>query len=261
VVYDLITTNAERGWKRPIYFTSVSGYDFNFLNTYLRLEGTVYRFTPIAGGLMGGEPKAIDDYRLYDNLVNKYKYYGMKEKKNFFLDDKASYVLSPEGGIQHWASLLCRYYQTEMENFERYKKTVDSGKSVMPPPGFKDAKDFIAYYKDSMPIYKKRCVDVINKMLLEMPESVIPMRRDVKMEYGMMMLDLGEEKTAKDLLTKSVKECAEYIKYFKRWEDENWGMREVEYSKQISQQIIQTCKVKGKQNWATEFDGLLKSAI
>jgi hypothetical protein len=25
---DLITQNAKTGWKRPIYFTSVSGYDF-----------------------------------------------------------------------------------------------------------------------------------------------------------------------------------------------------------------------------------------
>jgi hypothetical protein len=260
VVYDLITTNAEKGWKRPIYFTSVSGYDFNFLNSYLRLEGMVYRFTPIPGGLMGGEPKAIDDYRLYNNLVNKYKYYGMKEKKNFFLDDKASYVLSPDGGVQRWALLLSRYYQNEISMYDQYKKTIDSGKDVNPPAGFKDPKQYLAFYKDSMPIYRKRAVDVINEIITEIPESISPLRRDVKMEFGMVLLDLGEEKLAKDMLTKSVKDCAEFIQYFKRWEEENWAIREVEFSKQISQQIIQTCKVKGKQNWAAEFEGYLRKA-
>jgi len=197
---------------------------------------------------------------LYNNLVNKYKYYGMKEKKNFFLDDKASYVLSPDGGVQRWALLLSRYYQGEISAYEQYKKTIDSGRTVTPPPGFKDAKEYVDAYKDSMPVYRKRAVDVIKEMLVEIPEKIAPMRRDVKMEYGMVMLDLGEEKMAKELLTGAVKECADFIVYFKRWEEENWGMREVEYSKQISQQIIQTCKIKGKQNWATEFEGYLRKA-
>jgi hypothetical protein len=111
-----------------------------------------------------------------------------------------------------------------------------------------------------MPIYRKRAVDVINEIITEIPESISPLRRDVKMEFGMVLLDLGEEKLAKDMLTKSVKDCAEFIQYFKRWEEENWAIREVEFSKQISQQIIQTCKVKGKQNWAAEFEGYLRKA-
>jgi hypothetical protein len=85
VVYDLIATNAAQGWKRPIYFTSVSGYDFNSLNSFLQLEGLVYKFVPINGGADGGQPRKINDYLTYRNLVHNYGYYGMKEKKNLYL--------------------------------------------------------------------------------------------------------------------------------------------------------------------------------
>lgn len=254
VVYDLITTNAETGWKRPIYFTSVSGYDFNFLNPYLQLEGLAYRFVPVFGGADGGQPRKVADYQLYNNIVNKYKYYGMKEKKNFFLDDKAAYV---PGDLQQMSLILAKYYLAEIETFDRYKKTLDSGKNVLPPPGYGDQKTYMATMTDSIPVYRKRAVDVINKMLTEMPEDVCPIRRDIKADMAITLIMLGEDKKGKALLDRSMDECLQFARFFRLWEDEPWAQREVGNSQYLLNQASNFIKSKGDEARAQKYKNML----
>ncbi|MBS3915919.1 MAG: DUF2723 domain-containing protein [Bacteroidetes bacterium] len=252
VVYDLITTNAEQGWKRPIYFTSVSGYDFNYLNPYLQLEGLVYRFVPIRGGVSGGnQPTKISDIHLYNNLVNNYSYYGMNKKKNFYLDDKAAYV--PQD-MQQYGLMLGYYYQNEIRQYEGVKKALDSGKIVAPPPGFADINGYVSFYKDSIDVYKKRIVTVLNKILTEIPESVMPMRRDMKTEYAMLLVEFGDDKNGKKLLDMAMNDNIQYYKYFLRYQDEfRWGSIEVGNSQALINQIISFCNQKGKKDWANQY--------
>lgn len=254
VVYDLITTNAETGWKRPIYFTSVSGYDFNYLNPFLQLEGLVYRFVPINGGADGGQPRRIADFQLYNNIVNRYKYYGMKEKKNFYLDDKAAYV---PGDLLQMSLMLAKYYQAEIETFERYKKTIDSGKNVLPPMGYGDAKTYVTTMTDSIPVYRKRAVTAINKMLAEMPEKVAPMRRDIKADMALTLIMLGEEKQGKALLDRAMEECVQFAKFFRRWDEEGWAQREVGNSQYLLNQAATFAKSRGKTDWENKYKQML----
>lgn len=251
VVYDLIATNAEQGWKRPIYFTSVSGYDFNFLNDYLQLEGLVYRFVPIRGGSQSSQPVKVADYKLYDNLMNKFRYYGMKEKKNFYLDDKAAYV--PNDLMQYGQILAGTYYQ-EISNYEQVKKAVDSGKVINPPPGYTDAATYLAAVKDSIPVFRKRAVDVLNKIITEIPETVLPMRRDMKTEYGILLVNLGDEKNGKKMLDKAMSDNVEFAKYFAKWAEEyEWAAREVGNSQYLIKRIIDFCTQQGKTDWAGQY--------
>jgi hypothetical protein len=252
----LIATNAEQGWKRPIYFTSVSGYDFNFLNSYLQLEGLVYRFVPINGGQDGGQPRKINDYKTYQNLVNNYRYYGMKEKKNFFLDDKAAYV---PGDLQQMALMLAKYYYAEVDNYRGYMKAKESQKITVPPPGFKDVATFEKVMGDSVEVYRKRGIDVIQKMLTEMPETVCPIRRDIKVEMGITLIYLGDTEKGRQVLNRAMEECVQYAKYFSKWDDEMWAQREIGNSQYLIQQAMLFAKQQGLKDLESKYQGLLQS--
>ena len=256
VVYDLITTNAAQGWKRPIYFTSVSGYDFNFLNSFLQLEGLVYKFVPINGGADGGQPRKINDYKTYQNLVHKYRYYGMKEKKNFYLDDKAAYV---PGDLQQMALILSKYYYAEVDNYNNYMRAKDSIRITLPPPGFKDVATFEKVMGDSVELYRKRGIEVIHKMLTEMPEKVCPIRRDIKTEMGITLINLGDVDKGKQVLNRAMEECVQFAKYFSRWDDEDWAQREIGNSQYLIQQSMLFAQQKGLKDLETKYKNMLQS--
>lgn len=84
VILDLLNTNE---WKRPIYYAVTVGSDsYLGLNRYLSLEGMAYRITPKTGGLFSkGETVNID--RTYDNLMHKFKWGGIAENPNIYLDE------------------------------------------------------------------------------------------------------------------------------------------------------------------------------
>lgn len=258
VVYDLIAKNAETGWKRPIYFTSVSGYDFNNLNPYLQLEGLVYRFVPIRGGANSqNQPNKVADFQLYNNLVHKFKYYGMKEKKNYYLDDKAAYV---PNDLQQYGLILGSYYMQDITEYERVKKFIDSGKVVGPPPGYADINSYMVAMKDSIPVYRKRAIEALNKIITEIPESVMPMRRDMKTEYGTLLVELGDEKNGKKMLDMAMEDNIQFARYFSRWDEQySWAAREVQNSNYLMKRIKDFCKEKGKTEWLNKYNQMSSS--
>jgi hypothetical protein len=90
IVLDIIATNAEQGWKRPIYFTTTTGGGaYMGLDEYFRHEGLTFRLVPIKS------PKdmrgLIDPDLLYDKLMNVYVW-GNMEKGTMNLDEKAQLV-------------------------------------------------------------------------------------------------------------------------------------------------------------------------
>jgi hypothetical protein len=252
VFMDLITQNAKTGWKRPIYFTSVSGYDFFDVNDYLQLEGLVYKFVPIKGGSNSRQPQRVADYKMYSNLVKSYKYYGMKEKKNFFLDDKAAYV---PGDLQQMAMLLAKTYLNKIKTYEQYQAQVAKvGVAGAPvPSGFRSVEDYLDREKDSLGVYRSRAKEVLNHILTEIPETVMPMRKEYKVDYGITLLELGDEANAKKVLDRAVKDCVQYGTYFVKWEDQMFGAREVQMSQDILKSIIDECERLGKKDWAAEY--------
>ncbi len=251
VFMDLICENARQGWKRPIYFTSVSGYDFYDLNDYLQLEGLVYKFVPIRGGSNQRQPQRVAEDKLYKNLVKNYRYCGMKQKKNFFLDDKAAYV---PGDLQQMASLLARTYLGKISVYNQYAKAVREKREDIPvPPGYASIDAFLAIEGKKIAGYRKKGIEVIGHILTEIPENAMPMRKEYKADYGLVLLELGDTKTAKKTLDLAVKDCTQFARYFVRWENETFGAREVQSSRETLKGIIDGCKQLGRKDWAAEY--------
>lgn len=84
MIMDLLQNNH---WKRPIYFAVTVGSDsYLGLQKYLSLEGMAYRVLPKAGGVLAkGEYVNID--RTYDNLMHKFKWGGIAENPDIYMDE------------------------------------------------------------------------------------------------------------------------------------------------------------------------------
>ena len=84
MILDLLQQNK---WKRPLYFAvTVGGDSYMGLQRYLSLEGMAYRILPSPGGVLSkGEQVNIE--RTYDNLLHKFKWGGIAENPNIYMDE------------------------------------------------------------------------------------------------------------------------------------------------------------------------------
>ena len=84
MILDLLQNNK---WQRPLYFAvTVGGDSYMGLQRYLSLEGMAYRILPLPGGVLSkGETVNIE--RTYDNLMNKFKWGGIAENPNIYMDE------------------------------------------------------------------------------------------------------------------------------------------------------------------------------
>lgn len=126
VVFDIIATNAEQGWKRPIYFTTTTGSSaYLNLDEYFRHEGLAYRLVPIKSDKnMRG---MIDNDLLYKRLMEDYEW-GNMEKGEMFLDDKATLV---PRNLRILFAQLARNYANQGNN-ERALELLNKSFEVMP---------------------------------------------------------------------------------------------------------------------------------
>ncbi len=188
---DLIAQNAENGWKRPIYFTAISGAERTIgLTDYMQLEGLTYRLVPLKNE--GPSQRNLADDLMYTNIMNKFRWSGLKEKKNFFVDEKASYVPhSLRQTLRELAGVYAYKYQLAEQD----------------TTGVKDPK---------MAEYKEKALNLLNKSLLEMPESILPFNDPrTKMSYGITYIDLGEIEKGSKILTEVADFCLRHGKYYK----------------------------------------------
>ena len=129
-----------------------------------------------------------------------------------------------------------------------------------PVKGFANATDYYNFYKDSILNYKKRGLEVLSHIMKEIPQSVLPMRREYRTEFGVAFLALGDEKTAKQILDESVKENVQYAKFYKKLLDKNdnnqvFG-RELNNSQYFINRAIEASTQKNKMAWASEYKRL-----
>ena len=77
---------AEANWERPIYMAISVGTDnqLNMDNHFVQ-EGLAYRFTPYDTDKTGIK---IDSEKMYDNLMNKFKFGGI-DKPGIYIDENA----------------------------------------------------------------------------------------------------------------------------------------------------------------------------
>jgi len=83
-VLDILANN---NWKRPVYFASLGQDGTLGLEDYMQLEGFAYRLVPIKAHTNNRyEAGRIDADKLYDNLMNKFRWGNMNDPK-VYLDD------------------------------------------------------------------------------------------------------------------------------------------------------------------------------
>ena len=75
---------ANTNWERPLYMAITVGSDnhLNLTNNFLQ-EGLAYRITPFDNKKLG---RSIDSEKMYDNLMNKFKFGGI-ENPDIYLDE------------------------------------------------------------------------------------------------------------------------------------------------------------------------------
>lgn len=203
---DIIAQNAKGGWKRPIYFTAISGAERTIgLANFMQLEGLTYRLVPIKN--QGPGNRRLADDLMYNNIMDTFRWCGMKEKPNFFVDEKASYV--PHSLRQSMHELSRTYAMKYLEG------QADSTQPIDP----------------SLLVYKEKAVKLLDKSLLEIPESALHFNRpDVKMNYGMTYMDLGEVEKG----TKVLKEVSDFCLRFGKYYQSQKGSKKDYYEQAIA---------------------------
>ncbi|MBO7317338.1 MAG: hypothetical protein J6U43_01275, partial [Bacteroidales bacterium] len=84
---DMINTNIQQGWERPIYYAvTVSNDLYLGLEDYFALTGLAQHIVPMKTATCGG----VDTERMYDNMMNKFKWGGLDsatEENPIYLDE------------------------------------------------------------------------------------------------------------------------------------------------------------------------------
>ena len=94
---------ANANWERPIYVAITVGSD-NYpkaLQDFFVLEGLAYRITPYnwtkmmqSGKAYGGLDYPVDTDKFYDNVMNRFKWGGIKENKEYYADETIHRMIS-----------------------------------------------------------------------------------------------------------------------------------------------------------------------
>ena len=108
-------------WSRPVYTSISSGPDrLSFLQDHLVLEGLAYRISPTVSG------KQVDTERLYDNVMNRFRFGGLGTK-GIYVDEDVKRMANThqlvlgilidsllQQGDTRRAMKVCRKWQQEM---------------------------------------------------------------------------------------------------------------------------------------------------
>lgn len=212
VFFDLIAGNAERGWERPIYFTTTTGRGAYYgLEKYFQLEGLTYRLVPIESRVESGTPTRIAEDILYNNIMNKFRWFNMKEKENFFLDEKAYLVpqYMQRVFVQFAADLVNKNRTLEAE-FSMLQNPVEG--MPEPPEGRK------AYLEEQINTNKTRAVTLLDKVFDVIPESILYMSNQAKYIAAVTYKDLGEDEKAVHHLNELFERNMEQLKFLAQYD-------------------------------------------
>ncbi len=124
---DIIATNAEQGWKRPIYFTTTTGSEtYAGMQDYFRHEGLTYRLVPMRNSF-NQTRGLVDNDLLYQRLMEDFEW-GNMDKGEMFIDHKAALV--PRNLRVLFAQVANNYLRTGDK--EKAATLLDEGLRVIP---------------------------------------------------------------------------------------------------------------------------------
>jgi hypothetical protein len=96
-VLNIVAAIAQEGWKRPIYFGAGMGDNYQGMNDYLKLEGSVFHLVPFRYAnptpKNPGEMGFVDGEKSYNLFMNTY-IWGGAERKDVYIDEKNRQMLT-----------------------------------------------------------------------------------------------------------------------------------------------------------------------
>ena len=146
MIYEMLARN---DWKRPMYMSLTLGGPGNpnyaGLDEYLVLEGLAYRITPFSHkrDADGATGMAIDTRKMYDNLMNRYRY-GNVNQPGIYLDETVRRMCSTHRSM---FSILARQLLREGQK-DKALKVLRKCREVLPPENipYDDADIALANY-------------------------------------------------------------------------------------------------------------------
>jgi hypothetical protein len=195
VLLDMIATNAAGGWKRPICFSTIAGKDgLTNLESYLERRGLVYQLVPLKSEVRGGEVSKMNIESMYDLLMNRFRFGGMRQKPGFYLDDKSDVVAN---SMQNLFVSLAAEYVNEAEQITFY----DSALAI---PGNREKVNDL----------KNKATRLMDKCALEIPENILPTKGSIKFTMAALRQATGHDALAKKHLQELFEICRQEVKYY-----------------------------------------------
>jgi len=126
-ILDMLHTN---NWKRPMYFAvTVDPNQFVRLDRYLQRTGLAYRITPIiARGDDGEDISPVDTEKMYDNVMNKFRWGGV-DKPGVYIDETVMNMLKSYRGAVFGELALALL---EEDQIEKAIAVLDRAMQVLP---------------------------------------------------------------------------------------------------------------------------------
>lgn len=226
VLLDLVATNAETGWKRPICFTTTSGSD-GFLNMepYFERRGLVYQLIPIKSRASRNNVERVNETVLYDNLMKHYRYSGLNQKKHFYLDDKATIVPST---LQNLFVSLSGHFLNKIGEI----KMMDSALSM---PG----------NREKVEAYNDKIRNLMNKCETELPEKVLITKGQMKYNFAAIWHEIGDDQKAREHLNGLYEISRQEIRYYLKF-----GSRKTYYMRGMAKdafELMERCAATAKE--------------
>lgn len=174
-------------WERPMYYAvTVGGENYVGLDPYFQLEGLAYRIAPIRQDRRGGEIGRVDTEKMYDNVMNKFRW-GFYNKPGIYLDEnktrmatnlrnnlsRLSIALVEEGDELQRASQQRQLLKEQIEAQDNSAQGLAQRRMLIEELNNIDADKA---HKDSILGAEKlsKAVAVLDKIQEELPDSVIP---------------------------------------------------------------------------------------
>lgn len=201
---DMIAHGSADGWKRPAYFAMTVPDDYYLnLSPYLRNTGLAYQVSPIRDPHYSeGQAYAVATDKMYDNVMNKFRWGGLDSGKDVYLDETVRRMVTTHrstlidlANALYNEGLYAKYDVTEGEDGS-YQETVNEANAGYAAERFRKA------------------VSVLDLMQEKLPARLSPYSVQVGQQVGQLYLLLGEELEDEAITDKGMKVLLSEIEHF-----------------------------------------------
>lgn len=203
LILDILNTNAQNGWERPIYFSStIPPSSYLNLMPYFQVEGLAYRVSPVTKS----ENRNFDPYQhgtmdvdsCYNKLKNRFRYRDL-DNPNLYLDEHIRRTII--GNLRSTFYRTSNAFLGEAElaqgrvaNAEKAIKTLEATGDN--PAALDSLKQYVAAYQKSIDEYNAKALEMLDLHEEKIPYTVIEMEPVLQLFFGNSYFRLGKKEKA-----------------------------------------------------------------